>query len=93
MLFPAPVTWGEAQLVHFREGLGKMTTSEAWAVYWAERTPENRNRVAMHELPMVKQVAAKMAKVTGMGVYHDVEDLVSMGTIGLIDAIDRYVPR
>ncbi len=48
--------------------------------------------MAMHYLPMVKQVAAKMAKVRGMGVYHDVEDLVSMGTIGLIDAIDRYEP-
>lgn len=52
-----------------------------------ERGLRARNAVAVANLPLVKHIARRYA---GRGVAMD--DLVSEGTVGLIRAIDRYVP-
>ena len=52
---------------------------------------EARNRIMTQYLPLVKNVAGRMA----MGFPRSVEldDLVSTGTIGLIEAIGNYDPE
>jgi RNA polymerase sigma factor for flagellar operon FliA len=49
-----------------------------------------RDRLILHYLPLVRLVARRTLAGLPRGV--DVEDLVSDGTFGLVDAIDRFEP-
>ena len=55
-------------------------------------SPINRDRdqLILEYYPMVRQVAYRMARRFPQCV--DVDDLVNIGIIGLIDAVDRYQP-
>ena len=54
--------------------------------------PSNRDRdqLILEYYPMVRQVAFRMARRFPQCV--DVDDLVNIGILGLIDAVDRYQP-
>ena len=56
-------------------------------------SPTNRDRdqLILEYYPMVRQVAYRMARRFPQCV--DVDDLVNIGIIGLIDAVDRYQPE
>src|SRR5262249_9264599 len=62
-----------------------------WASYRASGRRELRDRLIVHYTPMVRLVAANVAK--GLPHRVDQNDLVSYGTFGLIDAIERFEPE
>lgn len=53
-----------------------------------ERDPEARNKLIVHNLRLVVYIAKKFES-TGIGI----EDLVSIGTIGLIKAVNTFCPN
>lgn len=65
-----------------------MEVQQMWDEYWKEPTVENKNKLILHYLGLVKSVAVRMLPVYRGRVDYD--DLLSNGIIGLIDAIDRY---
>lgn len=56
------------------------------AAYQQQRTIARRNAVVQANLPLVWQVARQESLRSG----HDFEDLVQVGCIGLIKAVERY---
>lgn len=58
--------------------------------YAATRDPNLRGRLVLRYGPLVAQVAARLAAT--LPPHVDRADLVSAGTLGLYDAIDRYDP-
>lgn len=52
---------------------------------------ENRNRLVMEHVPLVKTLASRLAQRLPSQVQ--VSDLVSVGVLGLIDAANRYKPN
>jgi RNA polymerase sigma factor FliA len=61
-----------------------------WEQFYDRRDPELRDRLIMQYAPLVKYVVGRMA-VSLPGVLNH-EDLLSYGTIGLIQAVDRFDP-
>src|SRR5919199_5379544 len=61
-----------------------------WARLYATRDPALRERMIVQYAPLVKYVVGRMA-VSMPGVLGS-EDIISYGTIGLIQAVDRYDP-
>ena len=68
----------------------KKDQSEIWRVYRATRDPAIRDKLILHHSPLVKYVAGRLAM--GLPPVVDVDDLISYGVFGLIDAIDKYDP-
>jgi RNA polymerase sigma factor for flagellar operon FliA len=70
-----------------------MATAQAptdWEQYYDRRDPALRERLIMQYAPLVKYVVGRMA-VSLPGLLNH-EDLLSYGTIGLIQAVDRFDP-
>jgi RNA polymerase sigma factor for flagellar operon FliA len=63
---------------------------DLWARFCATRDPILRDRMIVQYAPLVKYVVGRMA-VSMPGVLGS-EDIISYGTIGLIQAVDRYDP-
>lgn len=65
-------------------------TARDWSRYQKNRTDEARQKLLSRYLPLVRNVAARMA----MGFPRSVElsDLVNTGVIGLIEAFGNYDP-
>jgi RNA polymerase sigma factor for flagellar operon FliA len=61
-----------------------------WVSFCATREPALRDRMIVQYAPLVKYVVGRMA-VSMPGVLGS-EDIISYGTIGLIQAVDRYDP-
>lgn len=59
-----------------------------WEDYGRLNTPELREKIILEYAPLVKLVAGRLVMYLGYNVEYD--DLVSYGTFGLIDAIDKY---
>jgi RNA polymerase sigma factor FliA len=61
--------------------------------FWADGPPagESRGRIVQDFLPLVRAVARKIKSRLPPSV--DLDDLMGAGTIGLIDAVDRYTPQ
>jgi RNA polymerase sigma factor for flagellar operon FliA len=59
-----------------------------WDAYAAKKTPEVKNQIVEAYFPLVKYLAERM--VTTLPASVEVDDLISMGTFGLIEAIDRF---
>lgn len=59
-----------------------------WDSYAQQRTPEVKSKLIEAYFPLVKYLAERMVSTLPASV--DVDDLVSMGTFGLIEAIDRF---
>ena len=64
---------------------------EVWSVYKKSEDAGARDRLIFEYLPLVKYVASRMAVVLPPTVQ--MEDLVSSGILGLIDAIEKFDPR
>lgn len=62
-----------------------------WDAYLRERTHDRRNDLLMHYVDLVKRVVNRL--FANRSSYHDYDDLISCGVIGLMDAIERFEPR
>lgn len=61
-----------------------------WDAYIQERSPEVKRQLVEAYFPLVQYLAERMSSTLPASVETD--DLVSMGTFGLIEAIDRFDP-
>lgn len=73
-----------------RSSAGKKERSveDVWVEYKRTGTEELRNWLMVHFLPVVRYTAERIH--TKLPAEVDVEDLVSVGAIGLMDAIDSF---
>ena len=62
-----------------------------WADFFKDRNEENRNRLIEHYLPIVKYTAERIYMKLPEKV--EVDDLISAGIFGLMDAIDAFDPH
>lgn len=62
-----------------------------WENFVRTRTDALRDRLIEHYMPLVYQTAERMAQ--RLPGHIDVNDLISAGTVGLIDAISRFEPE
>ena len=74
-----------------RAGGAPVDLDAVWARYRADGAVGDRNTLIEHYLPIVDRVAAKVGPGLPRHVSH--EDLVSHGTIGLIDAVSKFDPE
>ena len=59
-----------------------------WDAYVQKRTPEVKSQLIEAYFPLVQYLAERLVSTLPASV--EVDDLVSMGTFGLIEAIDRF---
>ncbi|MFM8944895.1 MAG: sigma-70 family RNA polymerase sigma factor [Actinomycetota bacterium] len=64
--------------------------TDAWNRFRADGDRAARDELILQYLPLVRIVARRTAALLPRGL--DVDDLVSDGTFGLVDAIDRFDP-
>jgi len=70
--------------------LSSMMIDEMWAEFVATKRVVLRDELILHYMPLVRFVVSRLGiPPTSM---LEAEDLVSYGTIGLMNAIDRYDP-
>lgn len=65
--------------------------AEVWEWFHRSRSGKSRNRLIEEYMPLVRAVSARLAAELPSSV--DPEDLISAGTFGLMDAIERYDPE
>jgi len=63
---------------------------QLWVTHWRDRDPALRERLILQYAPLVKFVVGRLA--ASMPGLLSGEDIVSYGTIGLIQSVDRYNP-
>ncbi|MDF1700271.1 MAG: FliA/WhiG family RNA polymerase sigma factor [Planctomycetota bacterium] len=61
---------------------------DLWDAYEETRAPEVKQKIIAAYFPLVKYLAERMS--TTLPASVDTDDLISMGTFGLIEAIDRF---
>ena len=61
---------------------------DIWQQYIEERSPELRDKLLVHYLPVVKYVVGRLAPA--LPPHVDRADLISIGVLGLVDAIARF---
>jgi RNA polymerase sigma factor FliA len=62
--------------------------ADLWASYVQRKDPEVKARLVEAYFPLVRYIAERLASTLPASV--EVDDLTSMGTFGLIEAIDRF---
>lgn len=73
--------------------VSKLTEEEVtqcWREYVKEHDDHLRDRLIEHYMPLVYQTAERMA--SRLPSFIDINDLISAGTLGLIDAIGKFEP-
>ncbi|HEX6443909.1 MAG TPA: sigma-70 family RNA polymerase sigma factor [Streptosporangiales bacterium] len=73
-----------------RKGRRESSGDDDLLEYAATRDTQLRSRLVLRYGPLVTQVAGKLA--AALPAHVDRADLVSAGTLGLYDALDRYDP-
>lgn len=63
---------------------------EVWATYKTSPTPELRNELMEHYLPLVHKCAQRLHQK--LPAVVQIDDLVSAGVLGLMDAIEAFEP-
>jgi RNA polymerase sigma factor for flagellar operon FliA len=74
-----------------QEDLAAQKEDSLWLEYHRTRNPKLRDGFIRQYAPLVKYVAGKVA--AGMPANVEFDDLVSCGTFGLLDAIDKFDPE
>lgn len=64
--------------------------SSLWQAFQADRSPATRNALFEYFLPLLKRIAWKRHSELPASAGLDVDDLVSDGSFGLIQAIERF---
>src|SRR6266545_3751166 len=65
-------------------------TADRWVRYAAERDPALREQLILQYAALVKYVVGRLAIM--LPRILDSDDVLSIGTMGLIEAVDRYDP-
>ncbi len=65
-------------------------TQKRWERYVKKRAPKLRESLILQYTPLVKYVVGRLA--IGLPAIMDYEDVLSDGTIGLIEAVERFDP-
>ncbi len=65
-------------------------TNQLWSDYISGRDRETRERLILQYAPLVKYVVGRLA--IGLPSVLDFEDVLSYGTLGLIEAVERFDP-
>ena len=65
-------------------------TADRWVRYAAERDPAIREQLILQYAPLVKYVVGRLAIM--LPRILDSDDVLSIGTMGLIEAVDRFDP-
>ncbi|MCR4399079.1 MAG: FliA/WhiG family RNA polymerase sigma factor [Firmicutes bacterium] len=65
--------------------------NDLWSAYKAARDASTREKLVLRHAPLVKYVAGRLAM--GLPAHIEVDDLISYGILGLLDAIEKYDPR
>ena len=70
-----------------------MTTElhELWKDYIVSKSPELKERLILHYIPLVERAAAKAA--CSLPEHLSKDDLVGYGVFGLFEAVDRFNPE
>ncbi len=71
--------------------LGEKEEAELWEIYVKTKDDDVRRRLIENYLPLVFQTAERMAK--HFPTHLDVQDLISYGNFGLLDAIRKFNPN
>jgi RNA polymerase sigma-B factor len=78
----------EQKLFPFREGSSMTELERLLCEYVASRNPQLRDTLILHHQRLVRSIALRF-----VGGDEPLEDLIQVGNIGLINALDRYDPR
>jgi RNA polymerase sigma factor FliA len=62
----------------------------AWDEFWVDRSIERRNVLVMHYVSLVGYVASQIKNLPSS---IEMDDLVSYGVFGLVDALNRFDPE
>ena len=65
--------------------------AELWAAFGQTGSAEVREKIILQYAPLVKYVIGRLA--ISLPAILDYEDILSYGTIGLIEAVERYDPE
>ena len=65
--------------------------ADPWEAFQRSRSPQAKERLIRKYMPLVRAVSLRLAADLPNSV--DPDDLVSAGTFGLMDAIDRFDPK
>jgi RNA polymerase sigma factor for flagellar operon FliA len=68
----------------------RLTVDEAWRRWHTDKQPMARDWLVVHYASLVKFVAGRLS--AGLPSRVETNDLVSAGMLGLVQAIDRFVP-
>jgi RNA polymerase sigma factor for flagellar operon FliA len=63
---------------------------QVWGTYKASPSPEQRNELMEHYLPLVQKCAQRLHQK--LPAVVQIDDLVSAGVLGLMDAIEAFEP-
>ncbi|NLT94241.1 MAG: FliA/WhiG family RNA polymerase sigma factor [Clostridia bacterium] len=64
---------------------------ELWQNYFANPCPENREKIILAYAPLIKYCAQRIYQ--GLPANVELDDLLAYGSIGLIDAINKFNPQ
>jgi RNA polymerase sigma factor for flagellar operon FliA len=67
-----------------------LTVQQMWQRYKATHDPAVREQLILHYLPLVRQVAGRMAM--SLPAHITIDDLESHGLLGLLDAVGKFEP-
>src|SRR5436309_14631620 len=67
-----------------------MTVAEAWQRFFEDGDPASREQIILQHAPLVKYVIGRLA--IHLPQVLDFEDLLGYGTLGLIQAFERFDP-
>jgi len=70
--------------------MAPMTVSEAWTRYLDDADAASREQLILQHTPLVKYVIGRLA--IHLPQVLDYEDVLAYGTLGLIQALDRFDP-
>ena len=68
-----------------------MSETDLWAAYQRSRTRAARNELVLHYRPLVTFTARKVSE--RLPQHFEFAEVVAMGTVGLIEAVERFDPR
>jgi len=63
-------------------------TQDLWKEYTKTRQDEQKNELIMYYLPLVKKIVVRM--MPNYNNYFELDDLLSVGIFGLVEAIERF---
>jgi RNA polymerase sigma factor FliA len=72
------------------ETSSSLSTEELWILYTRTHSVEHRNELLLRYVDLVRRAVSRL--YASAHHYHDYDDLLSCGVIGLMDAFERFDP-